>query len=530
MALTSPQLAGRALSASPGGTLDAWFRYTARRHPHAVALEVDGRSLTYAELLDLAERLATAITTVPGRDVAKVGLLSSRRVAGYVGYLATLMAGAMVVPLSPRLPSGRNRQLCEAASVDLLITDDSDVGQDAVLAGPTPVLRLTGAWPQRLAAARRARRSSAQPGDIAYTLFTSGSTGSPKGVPIRHEQLAEYLPYCVARYGVAPGSRLSQTFELTFDPSVFDMFVAWCGGATLVVPTPDEILTPVGFVASRGITHWFSVPSVITLARRLRTLSPGSMPQLRCSLFAGEQLTLDAAAAWAAAAPGSVVENLYGPTELTVTCTGYRLPADPSQCPATPNQTVPIGLPYPHLETLVLDEAGIPAAEGELCARGSQRFGGYLDPADDRGRFLRTGPDRATPVEGPPEAGDWYRTGDRVCWHHGQLVHLGRLDDQVKIHGYRIEPGEVEAVLRSHPGVREAVVLAVRGENEPALYAWYTGDDGISESLSRMLSDRLPSYMMPESVQRLPALPTNLNGKVDRRGLATRIGLAGRAR
>src|SRR6266511_409114 len=228
------------------------------------------------------------------------------------------------------------------------------------------------------------------------------------------------------------------------------MFVAWCGGATLVVPQHDELLTPVGFVNDRRITHWFSVPSVVSIAHRLRSLRPGCMPGLRWSLFAGEQLTIAQALAWAGAAPNATIENLYGPTELTITCTGYRLPRDVARWPATSNGTVPIGRPLPHLQAMVLTEAGTTGAEGELCVRGPQRFDGYLNAEHDRVRI-----------------------------EDGELVHLGRFDDQVKILGYRIELGEIESVLRRHPGVLDAVVLAVPVSNEIGLFAWHTGDAGL---------------------------------------------------
>ncbi|WP_307937382.1 AMP-binding protein, partial [Salinispora arenicola] len=200
---------------------------------------------------------------------------------------------------------------------------------------------------------------------------------------------------------------------------------------------------------------------MISLAGRLRSLRPGSMPSLRWSLFAGEQLTLAQARAWADATPGSTLENLYGPTELTVTCTRYQLPADPARWPRTSNDTVPIGRVHPHLEGVLLAPDGTAGNEGELCIRGTQRFDGYLDPTQNHGRFVDHVGDRTTQVDRLPGPQHWYRTGDRVRQENGELVHLGRIDDQVKIHGYRIELGEIESVLRRHPGLHEVVVLAV---------------------------------------------------------------------
>ncbi|MFC7588064.1 inositol monophosphatase family protein [Nonomuraea antimicrobica] len=352
-------------------------------------------------------------------------------------------------------------------------------------------------------------------------LFTSGSTGRPKGVPIRHRNLSEYVAASLERYALTPECRVSQHYALTFDPSVLDMFLAWGSGATLVVPSREEELTPISFVNERGITHWSSVPSVISLARRMRTLTPGVLPGLQVSIFAGEQLTLDQATAWADAAPGSVIDNLYGPTELTITCTAYRLPSERSAWPRTPNGTVPIGRPLPHLEAVVR-ASGEDGGEGELCVRGSQRFPGYLDPRDDEHRFLKGAPPDLAEVAGRPADGDWYRTGDRVRWWEGELLHLGRIDDQVKVRGHRIEPGEIEGVLRGHDGVAEAAVVPVEadGDGGVEIHAVYTGLQGLGDDLRAAVEAVLPPYMTPSGVHHVPAMPVNENGKTDRRRLA----------
>lgn len=498
-------------------TLDTWFRRSARRDPSATALEVGGETISYARLDDLAGRLAAALT---GAAAGAVGLYCSRSVAAYAGYLASLRAGATVVPLNPAFPAARNAAFCGEAGVDVILVDEGSAdGADALTRSSTATaVRLPeNWWRSRMPAGPAGGSPPAR--DVAYVLFTSGSTGRPKGVPIRHGQLADYLPYCARRYEVSPGCRLSQAFDLTFDPSVFDIFVAFYGGATVVVPQADELLTPAAFVAGRRITHWFSVPSVIALAHRLRGLRPGSMPELRWSLFAGEQLTLDHARLWAAAAPAATIENLYGPTELTITCTAYRLPTDAGEWPRTPNGTVPIGRPYPHLQTVVLDDTGSAAEEGELCVRGSQRFAGYLRPADDAGRFARIVDGVAAPVSGSPTERDWYRTGDRVRWQDGELVHLGRMDEQIKINGFRVEPGEIESVLRTHPAVAEAVVVAVAGPGGMALHAAYTGAAGSERDVLEYARGRLPGYLVPARIRNVAAFPLTSSGKTDRRAV-----------
>ncbi|WP_223198842.1 amino acid adenylation domain-containing protein [Solihabitans fulvus] len=505
-------------------TLYGLFREAARRSPDATAIEVGEDAPTYREFVELVDRLAAALVDTAGRRPHAVGLLATRSLAAYAGYLAALRLGAIVVPLNPAFPAGRNRGMCAAVGVDVVVVDESGAAQaeEVLDGGDIVALPLHGAWREGLPAAWEAAYDG-KPEDVAYVLFTSGSTGTPKGVPIRHSNVTSYLAFCVERYEVRPGCRLSQVFELTFDPSVFDLFAAWSTGATLVVPQQAEVLTPARFVAGRGITHWFSVPSVISLARRLRGLRPGSMPGLRWSVFAGETLTVAQARAWAAAAPASVLDNGYGPTELTVTCTAYRLPADPADWPETSNGTLPIGPAYDRLDAVLVTEDGTVGTDGELCMRGAQRFDGYLDPAHDRGRFLR-GEERFTVVEGPVLPSDWYRTGDRVRIEHGEIVHIGRLDDQVKVHGYRIELGEIESALRSHPAVLDVVVLAAPEQGgELLLHALYTGEAVAEDELTAVVGGRLPAYMVPSSVHHVDTFPVNASGKVDRRRLAAEL-------
>lgn len=508
----------------PNGTIFAWVRDCAAEHATHPALEVGDRVLTYEELLNLADRLAFRFVEAAGRPPRAVGLLATRSLATYAGYLAALRLGAMVVPLNPRFPAARNRRICRLSTVDVIVVDDEGSAQAAdVVAGShiAPVTLPGERWDDELRKPWDEPLTQG-PHDIAYTLFTSGSTGEPKGVPIRHRNVAAFIGHCVDRYKTGPGSRLSQAFELTFDPSVFDLFVSWCSGATLVVPQADEVLTPARFIAHKRITHWYSVPSVVSLARRLRTLRPGCMPELRWSLFAGEQLSLSQARTWAEAAPGSVVENLYGPTELTVTCIEYRLPAFVADWPRTANATVPIGTVYPHLEAVLLDEHLHESTDGELCVRGPQRFGGYLDPGHNADRFVTVHNGQARMHDGVPTQECWYRTGDRVRLENGELVHLGRLDDQIKISGYRVELGEIESALRAHPGIGDVVVLALTNDDTIELATVYTGHPIPEDELTQLVQD-LPEYMRPRTYHHRDSLPTNLNGKTDRRRLAAEL-------
>ncbi|MCH0538348.1 amino acid adenylation domain-containing protein [Streptomyces sp. MUM 203J] len=500
-------------------TLYERFAASAGRHPTLTALEIGGDRLSYAELATQAARMAgRLLTALDGRRPRRVGVLANRSVAAYAGYLAANRLGSAAVPLNPGFSPERLAATAALAELDVVLADSPTAALTVpvVRADSPPAPAWADGGPVRLP----------EPEDIAYIVFTSGSTGTPKGVPVLHRNVAALLDYVVPRYELGPGCRLSQTFDLTFDPTVWDMFSAWSAGATLVVPTRSELVRPARFIARKAITHWFSVPSVISYADRLRDLSARCMPSLRWSLFGGEQLTLEQIRLWRAAAPQSVLENLYGPTEVTVACTQYRLPTRPEDWPVSSNGTVPIGTPYPHLDFLVLDEDGLPAREGELCVRGPQRFPGYLRPADNAGRFVRFDGARAVlhDSERVPGPDLYYRTGDRVARDGDTLVHLGRLDQQVKIRGHRIELGEVEAAVRALPGISEAVVLALPdGFGEVGLETCYTGEDQDPVAMRTALGRRLPGYMVPRGFTRLDTLPLNANGKTDRRALTARL-------
>lgn len=507
------------------------FRASVARNADATALEVGELTVSYRQLQVAAERLSGRIQAAAGRTPHRLGLLTSRSLPSYAGYLGGLSLGAAVVPLNPAAPLARNLSITRDAGLDAVIVDGTSGENVAELAAgcSATIVDMSGGEARSLLDPRaetpQGTREAVTPGDIAYIVFTSGSTGTPKGVPVTHGNVLSYLDHVIPRYGFGPGARASQTFEISFDGSVIELFATWCSGAALCVPEKSEVLTPVRYVNARRLTHWMSVPSVISFARRLRALAPGSMPTLRWSLFGGEPLTMEQAQAWAAAAPHTRVENTYGPTELTCTCTGYPVPADPDRWPATSNGSLPIGDIFPHLEHVVIGDDGKPCDDGELCVRGPQRFPGYLVPRHNIGRFMsiRDGVlelyDGRTPLT--PE--HWYCTGDRIRREGAELVHIGRVDDQVKIRGYRVELGEVELLLRRHPAVEDVVVVAATAaDGEPDLHAVYVGSPAPADELLALVGE-LPPYMRPRGFHYRGALPHNANGKIDRRRLAAEL-------
>ena len=270
-------------------------------------------------------------------------------------------------------------------------------------------------------------------------------------------------------------------------------------------------------IERNGITVWFSVPSVASHLVRNGLLAPGAMPGLRWSLFCGEALPRSVAEAWQAAAPHSTLENLYGPTELTIACAAYRWDRrrSPAECS---RDIVPIGQLYPHMRPLLIDPETLgdaaPGATGELCVAGPQRFAGYWGSRElDAGRFIER-----------MEAGEkvrYYRTGDLVQHGaNGNLEFVGRSDHQVKIGGYRVELGEIEAALRV-AGCTDAIALLCASPDtpDPALHAVVTGVGVDVERLLERLRAALPPYMVPAAIHAIAGMPLNQNGKADRAAL-----------
>jgi len=294
------------------------------------------------------------------------------------------------------------------------------------------------------------------------------------------------------------------------------MFVGWQSGACICCPSQKQLIKPGAFLNDSRLTVWFSVPSTAVFMRRLGELKPGLYPHLRLSLFCGEALPIEVVRDWSLAAPNSIIENIYGPTELTIGCTAYRWEnqTSPGECE---QGIVPIGEPFKHMEALIVDEELREVAigcEGELLMTGPQLSQGYwCDEAKTRGAFVS--------VAG--RSGTYYRTGYRVrrAAAHKPLIYLGRLDSQVKVLGHRVELGEVEAVVRNLCGVAGVVAVAwPNSSNADGIELFLEAEKLDTELLMKQLKTKLPNYMVPRRIRTLARLPLNPNGKYDRKTLA----------
>jgi len=507
---------------------------SAAHYSERTALWVDGAALSYRELVAHAASLASTLVAAGlAGPTRRCAVLGARSVGSFTGVAAAALARSAWVPLNPRHPPERLAHVIEAAAVDVLVVDQASVPLAreplARLERPLwvlmPDLSVPPDWATSLprhvflcrgdlAPPALAGLGGGDASDGAYLLFTSGSTGAPKGVLVRQGNVLAYLDAVFDRYRPTPEDRFTQLFDLTFDLSVHDMFLCWQAGSALYCVPEKAKFAPADFVRRHALSFWFSVPSVATIMGRLRMLQPGSLPSLRWSLFCGEALPRRAVETWAAAAPNASIENLYGPTEATIAITAFRLPADPDAIAHLPD-IVPIGTPLPGQQAVVLVADGNVAedgVDGELCLGGSQVTEGYWGRPD-----LTT--ERFVPPAGQAASSRWYRTGDRarLTAEHG-LVFLGRLDRQVKIGGHRVELQEVEAALRRIAGTDSVAAIAwpLDPHGLPRAIAAFVLEDGQdSAAILEACRTMLPPYMVPSRLRCVLEWPVNDNGKTD---------------
>ena len=512
------------------GFLDSAERFASRE-----ALVVNDKTLSYRKLRGRAAAIARTILDRELESFPLAAILASRSVTAYAGVLGILGSGKGYVPLNPKFPVDRTRRMLVLSGSRTLVVGREALGQlprllsetDRTLTVILPDLDdaadLCAAFPQhRFVSSGQMSEGAGFAFDIevdsaavAYLLFTSGSTGEPKGVPIHHSNVRSYIEYISNRYEVNERDRFSQEFDMTFDLSVHDMFVCWERGACLFSVPEKSVMLPAKFIRDHGLTMWFSVPSVVALLSNMRLLQPKCFPSLRFSLFCGEALAATHAQDWQEAAPNSIVENLYGPTETTIAISHYRW--DPSKSPQEClNGIVPIGWPFAGQQCRVADhERGEVSETGELCLAGSQVTDGYWNnPEKTQRQFVRL-----------PETGEtlWYRTGDLVKrGENGCLHYLGRMDHQVKIRGYRVELQEIEVVLRKTSQAEQVVAVPwpVVDGTADGVVAFVSGASNLDDlHILNRCREALPDYMVPRKIYRLKEMPLNDNRKIDRKNL-----------
>lgn len=492
------------------------------------ALITSYRVFTYKDLFEKAQHWALLLLKMSNKKkLERVAIFSSRDETSYIATISALMTGASFVPINPDMPSNRNAFILGQCSVDAIITTTkhldklNDISTLVIL--PNIVLFTDNIIKDNSYNEEDCLTVSqdininimrTSPFDDAYILFTSGSTGKPKGVPIKHASVCRFIEYNQIKYNITPEDRLSQTFEPTFDLSVFDMFMAWCHGACIYAMKKIDLISPIKYINENNLTIWFSVPSVITLLRKQNFIKDGIFPSLRLSLFCGEALSVQNMVAWANAAPNSLCENLYGPTELTISCSSYQW----QRCRNNiiHNNIISIGKIYSFLNFIIVDEQDNIISDkrvGELCIGGELYFDGYLNLAETSKCFL-------IKKDSYGIINKYYKTGDMVMLDDSEnLLFHGRKDSQIKINGYRIDLSEIEAAILRLKHVEQSYVFSVDkqhsdGSGYKKIVAYVSGEIS-SERIKNELAKNLPYYMIPTQIIVENNIPLNINGKIN---------------
>ncbi|WP_037140477.1 non-ribosomal peptide synthetase, partial [Rhodococcoides fascians] len=501
-------------------TLATRFRDRADRTPDAVALEFDGRTLTYGEFSSHVDRLARRLVELGVGPDVRVGLSISRSVDLVVAMYAIVEAGGAYVPIDPGHPAERIAYVVGIAEPLLVLTSS---GEHVALPDGIPVLSvdtepLDDYSSDPLTDAERPF-GPARPSNTAYVIFTSGSTGRPKGVAVSHEAIVANLDWRQAAYPLSDADVVLQKTPFTFDVSVWEFFWPLQAGARLVIAAPDGHRDP-AYIAdtmrAHGVTTTHFVPSMLTvfLGQFDGSDERDSLPALKQVFASGEALPASSARRFHELFDAEL-HNLYGPTEAAVDVTFHRTDSADAV-------SVPIGSAVPRTELHVLDE-GLnptpPGVPGELYLSGVQLARGYLGRPDLTA-------DRFVANVNSSSGERMYRTGDLVRWNNdGVLDYLGRTDFQVKLRGLRIELGEIEAALLTLGEVRQAVVVVVSDESDNGvddrLVAYVVTSTGTadSEQLAAGIRGTLPDYMVPAVFVALDEFPLNASGKLDRKAL-----------
>jgi amino acid adenylation domain-containing protein len=507
----------------------------ATRRPDAEAVRLLEQGLTYAELEKLSNQLAHALIEIGVVPGDRIGIYLYKSPAAIASIFGIMKTGACYVPVDPNAPGLRLAEIARQCGFRALITSFSlydklraaiadecpmaaiffiDKSPDAAL--PAPAFTFADSLPSQPIAPPAVNVIDQ---DLAYILFTSGSTGSPKGVMLSHLNALTFINWACDTFAISDTDRLSSHAPFNFDLSVFDIFAAIKAGAAISLVPEGLSAFPMqlsSFIENQGITVWYSVPMVLIMLTRGK-LQERDLSRLRLVLFAGEVFPIKHLRNLRQMLPQPRMANLYGPTETNV-CTWYEV----GQIRENQTTPIPIGKACANMAVIAIDEAGrrvlAPGEEGLLYARGSNVMQGYYGRPSESAACFISNPFASGRDEKLYCTGDWVTIDEK-----GNFLLIGRKDHMIKTRGYRVELGEIEAVMVAHPAVNEAVALAIPDEAiGNAIRAIVTVDDGNSinaTELKRHCAEKLPPYMVPEEIEFYDRLPRTGTGKIDRQRL-----------
>lgn len=521
--------------------LQSWVTQQAELRPGDVAIVSGADKLAYGQLEIASNQLSHLLQNAGCQNGDRVCILMPKSAEAIVSMIGILRAGCLHVPIDVATPAARIRHIFDSCENRVIIAGGpvvpllDELMSDEALRSRTTIVwfeNLSGAADTAVPEAKnfkvafsasdlKSAPSTSLPqhraaSDGSHILFTSGSTGVPKGVVITHNNVSSFVAWALKHYGIDHTDRFSGHTPFHFDLSTFDIFGSITAGAQLhLVPSETALLPPklAEFIRNSKLTQWFSVPSVLNYMAKFNSVQKNDFPDLRRVLWCGEVLPTPALIYWMERVPKVHFSNLYGPTEATIASSYY----DVSTCPADPKSQISIGTPCDGEDLLVLSDqlASVPVREiGDLYITGVGLSPGYWrDPAKTAAAFLQDPQDPARRL---------YRTGDLAYRDEEGLVwFVGRADTQIKVRGYRIELGEIETALNSMGKLQECAIVAIPTDNFGgyiicAAYVVRTGEETTLTELREHLKKLVPNYMMPTRWTAYEALPKNANGKTDR--------------
>lgn len=484
--------------------LHHFFEHSCDNYPNNIALICDNAFISYQELDDRANQLAHYLASQQIKKDSIVAILLERSIECYIAILAVLKVGAAYVPIEPDYPDERINYIFSDLPFALVLTS-AKMHKEKQLSWPVYIsLDELGNTLQKLPSSRLSDALyQSNPDSLCYVIYTSGSTGKPKGVEITHKNISHYVKAASSVYKLNEHDKVYQGFSLAFDASLEELWMAFAHGASLIACTEKEVRSGLGlisFLNQHKVTVFSTVPTLLS------TLD-GSLPHLRVLILGGELCATSLVKKWQR--PGLRILNTYGPTEASVVTTVFECQAD---------KEVTIGMPLPGYETYVFDEhyQVVPVGKaGELCIGGPAVARGYVNQAQMTADKF---------ISNPLKPGEYlYRTGDLVTQlANGELQFCGRIDDQIKLRGFRIELNEIEALLLQYQGVQQAVVVLRTVDNNPTLVAYLQVDKHLTFDLGQFktfLRSHLPDYMIPALFEFLEVFPLLSSGKVHRNAL-----------